>query len=100
MPDIITCCVFLHNLLLGQTSEDVKWLLGVLQVKDWHEESNDEDPNGVVEQAVGNVELGERPWDGQLQQSLRIYHLINIISSVCELIEYVQEIVDCLCCSD
>jgi hypothetical protein len=63
MLHVINCCAILYNLFLGQTSRDVERLLEFLQGEGWHEESNNEDPNGVVEQAVGNVELGERPWD-------------------------------------
>jgi hypothetical protein len=33
LPDVITACVLLHNLLLGQSSDDVEWLMGVLQVE-------------------------------------------------------------------
>jgi hypothetical protein len=60
LPDVITACAILHNLLLGQTTEDVDRLLGVLQAKGWHDEGEDEDAVGVVQEEGGNFELGGR----------------------------------------
>jgi hypothetical protein len=31
LPDVITCCAILHNILLGQSHEDVENLMGVLR---------------------------------------------------------------------
>jgi hypothetical protein len=73
LPDVITACALLHNLLLGQSSNDVERLLGVLQAEGWREESEDEDPNGVVVEAVEDVHVWERPQGADLQQSLALY---------------------------
>jgi hypothetical protein len=73
LPDVITACAILHNLLLGQTSDDVDRLLGVLQVEGWTQESNEEDPHGVVDDGIENFEVGERPRGSDLQHSLGLY---------------------------
>jgi hypothetical protein len=33
LPDVILCCAILHNMLLGQSHEDVEQLLEVLQLE-------------------------------------------------------------------
>jgi hypothetical protein len=42
LPDVILCCAILHNVLLGQSNEDVKQLLEVLQVEGYEGEVVDE----------------------------------------------------------
>jgi hypothetical protein len=73
LPDVILCCAILHNLLLGQNSNDVGRLLGVLQAEGWQEESHDEDPYGIVDQGLDDMEVGQRPWGQELQRSFAIF---------------------------
>jgi hypothetical protein len=73
LPDVITACANLHNLLLGQTTADVERLLGILEAKGWREQSDDEDPNGVVDDVPGNFEVGDRLGGMDLQHTLGVY---------------------------
>jgi hypothetical protein len=61
LPDVITCCAILHNLLLGQTSDDVNRLLSVLQAEGWNEECTDDEHAGVGDDVLENVDGRERP---------------------------------------
>lgn len=73
VPNVITTCAIIHNLLLGQTTEDVDRLLRVLQAEGWRDEGEDEDPIGVVQEKSGNFELGRRPCGAELQHALGMY---------------------------
>jgi hypothetical protein len=73
LPDVITACAILHNLLLGQTTADVERLLGILEAEGWRQQCDDEDPNGVVDDAPGNFEVGEKPGSTDLQHALGMY---------------------------
>jgi hypothetical protein len=73
LPDVITCCAILHNLLLGQTSDDVNRLLSVLQAEGWNEECTDDEHAGVGDDVLENVDGRERPRGAQLQHALGLY---------------------------
>jgi hypothetical protein len=73
LPDVITCCAILYNLLLRQTSADVERLLSILQAEGWNEECTDNEHAGVGEDVVENVDGRERPRGAQLQHALGLY---------------------------
>jgi hypothetical protein len=70
LPDVITCCAILHNVLLGQSHEDVERLIQVLCTKGLEGEVVDEDPGppevadgiqddvGVAQASIKRTELG------------------------------------------
>ena len=53
LPDVITCCAILHNVLLGQSHGDVERLLQVLCNEGLHEEAIEE--LAVVNNAVDSI---------------------------------------------
>jgi len=42
LPDVITCCAILHNVLLGQSHEEVERLLQVLRVEGLDDDETEE----------------------------------------------------------
>ena len=44
LPDVITCCAILHNILLGQSHEAVETLLHILRTEGLQEGEEDEQP--------------------------------------------------------
>ena len=48
-------------------------LLGVLKAEGWHDEGEDEDPIGLVQEKGGNFEFRGRPCGTELQQALGMY---------------------------
>ena len=52
MPDVILCCAILHNILLGQSHEEVEDLLEVLRNEGLHGQVIDDEGAGEGEDAV------------------------------------------------
>jgi hypothetical protein len=68
LPDVITCCAILHNVLLGQSHEEVEQLLHVLRreglegevIEDEGEPTENERPEAEAAPAVAGTELRSR----------------------------------------
>ena len=58
LTNVIIACAILHNLLLGQTTDDVEHFLGVEQAEGWQEDYDGEEATAAVEDGFQPVKVG------------------------------------------
>ena len=69
LPDVITCCALLHNVLLGQSHGDVERLLQVLRTEGLQDEPCDEQPTVAADATdVARDDCGYREGNDKRQQ--------------------------------
>ena len=72
MPDVILACAILHNVLLGQSPEEVEELLGVLRREGLEGEVIDED-GGAVEPGNQNADDVVNEGGTEVRRNLAVY---------------------------
>jgi hypothetical protein len=72
LPDVITCCAILHNVLLGQSHEEVERLLQVLRREGLEGDITDDDGEPAQNEA-GDGEHGPAVAANQLRSRLAVY---------------------------